>query len=213
PPPPRPISGTVPTARHGDGKALPRAYVARRRQSTPRGNPVVPPNAADETNEATPTASNDAAPNSSNEALHAAPTEPASTETSASDSAVGADMIVAAAANTEVQSTTAPIERTAPAVHDVSIESSPSEFASSGAHSDDGHTASGDEGAPPPAIVDIDQLHLEGMTPPISDRLPIFTPAPMSPPAAQPSATPTASPSVAPQARAHSRIVMYVLVA
>src|SRR5215467_6402265 len=31
-PPPRPISGSVPTARHADGKALPRAYVARRRQ-------------------------------------------------------------------------------------------------------------------------------------------------------------------------------------
>jgi hypothetical protein len=47
PPPARPITGgVVPTARHADGKSLPRTYVARRRHSAPKGNPSVPPPAA-----------------------------------------------------------------------------------------------------------------------------------------------------------------------
>jgi len=36
----RPIQGTLPTARDGEGKSLPRAYVARRR-SSPKGVPIV----------------------------------------------------------------------------------------------------------------------------------------------------------------------------
>jgi hypothetical protein len=40
--PPRPVLGSVPVARATDGKALPRAYIARRR-SSPRGVDAVPP--------------------------------------------------------------------------------------------------------------------------------------------------------------------------
>jgi hypothetical protein len=40
--PPRPVLGSVPVARVTDGKALPRAYIARRR-SSPRGVDAVPP--------------------------------------------------------------------------------------------------------------------------------------------------------------------------
>jgi len=104
PPPPRPISGAVPTARHADGKPLPRAYVARRRHSTPKGNPVVP---ADASVEATATntpsisapdatidaTSPSAAPVAPIEALpaDASTSEPAPTGTPPITSPVGAD--------------------------------------------------------------------------------------------------------------------------
>jgi hypothetical protein len=41
--PPRPVFGSVPVARGTDGKALPRAYIARRR--SPRGHDLIPPRA------------------------------------------------------------------------------------------------------------------------------------------------------------------------
>jgi hypothetical protein len=44
PPSPRPVLGGVPVTRDGEGRTLPRAYVARRRPS-PKSNPVVPPHA------------------------------------------------------------------------------------------------------------------------------------------------------------------------
>ena len=42
--PPRPVTGSIPVARGIDGRALPRAYIARRR-SSPRGVDAVPPHA------------------------------------------------------------------------------------------------------------------------------------------------------------------------
>lgn len=186
-PPPRPISGSVPTARHGDGKALPRAYVARRRQSAPKGNPVVPSSAPNET---TPNASSDVTPNPSHEASSVASTETSVESTPSVSSSNG----------------------TAPASGEASEQSSSPVPAAD--HAVNGQGAGpGDESAQPPVITDIDQLHLDGMSPPIAARLPIFTPAPASTPVAQPIVQRREAVDVAPRSSGQSRIVMYVIVA
>ena len=200
PPPPRPISGSVPTARHGDGKALPRAYVARRRQSAPKGNPVVPPNAATET---TPKASSEASDVTSAETL---PIE--STPVSASESAMAIPSEVA----TDAQSIVPIVSPATASGGAASPSSSPARVPVEGADADLGHVAPAEgEAASPP--VDTSQLHLDGMAPPAPERLPILTPTPVSSPSAQPIAAPAAPPIGASQPHRQSRIVMYIVVA
>jgi hypothetical protein len=196
PPPPRPISGSVPTARDSDGKALPRAYVARRRQSAPKGNPVVPPNAA---TEATPSVSSE-------------PSDVAAKETPIESTTTGSAS-VEATANPSVETVT----DTQPAI---SIDTTASADAASvsnlptgvPAETTDVPPAEGDAASPP---IDINQLHLEGMAPSIPERLPIFTPlpSPVSSPKAQSDVPQSAASAAAPQPRGQSRLVMYVLAA
>lgn len=201
PPPPRPISGSVPTARHGDGKALPRAYVARRRQSAPKGNPVVPPNATTETT-----------PNAPSEVSDITARETPPIESTPAVSASEPATAIASQAAADAQSAV-PIDSPATASGDAaSPASSPAGVPVDDAHADVGQVApaEGDAASPP---VDINQLHLDGMAPPTPERLPIFTPTPVSSPAAQPAAQPAAPPSGASRPHRQSRMVMYVLVA
>jgi hypothetical protein len=58
----------------------------------------------------------------------------------------------------------------------------------------------------PAPVVDIDQLQLEGLAPPIPEPLPVFTPATASAHVDQP------TPSVVHRSRRQSRIVMYGLI-
>jgi hypothetical protein len=165
--PPRPISGSVPTARHADGKPLPRAYVARRRSSAPRGNPVVPPAAPDESAPSEPTVSSP--PSAS---VTATPEGP-------------------------------PIE-VAPTGAATASEASDAATEQAASPTDDSATAE--------PIVDLNQLHLEGLAPATPERLPIFTPTSDSAPAVAPPAPATTTPAATP-ARGRSRLVVYVLVA
>jgi len=201
-PPPRPISGSVPTARHGDGKALPRAYVARRRQSAPKGNPVVPP-ASSTANETIRDASSDVTPDSSSGVPNVAPADVAAESPSTVSSSNGT---APPSVETEQQSSSTPVEASASAAREAV---QPVE-----AHVENGEGAlPADESGQPPAIVDIDQLHLDGMSPPVSERLPIFTPTPASTPIAQPTAPRSESVDAAPRSRGQSRTVVYILVA
>jgi hypothetical protein len=198
PPAPRPISGSAPTARHADGKALPRAYVARRRQSAPKGNPVVPPNA-----------SADASTNTSSEAPPTAfdelpPKEPTPFVPSR-DSETGAT-----AAEISAEKESEPLAGGSADTHsaaDVSIEPA---LASGVEPVDNAQDASpaGDATTPAP-VVDIDQLQLDGLAPPIPERLPVFTPSTAHAQADQP----TPASSAVPRSRRQPRIVMYVVVA
>ena len=84
-------AGRLPTARHADGKALPRAYVARRRQSAPKGNPVVPPNASADastntSSDAPPAASDELPPN---EPTPSVPSRDAETAATAAEISAG----------------------------------------------------------------------------------------------------------------------------
>jgi len=214
PPPARPITGSVPTARHADGKPLPRAYVARRRQSTPKGNPVIPKNNADEAApveaappEPTPSSSTtDALMVSTTESVanksstDGTGSEPASREPASAPSAAPPFDVVntetSTATSTSVDAAATPATE-APAV---------SEAANAGAP---GEVPPGD--VTPPEVMDIDQLHLEGMAPPIPERLPIFH-ALIERSASAPAPAGT-SPSGATPSSRQSRIVMYVLIA
>ncbi len=194
PPGPRPISGSVPTARHADGKALPRAYVARRRQSAPKGNPLVPP-----------TASADASTNTTGEAPPGASDELAPNEPTPSDPSPDVAAAATAGAKTSAQSESEPLPREnaeTPSVADVSIESALTSRVEQVDNAQD--SSLGGDATTPAAVVDIDQLQLEGLTPPIPERLPVFTPG-----AAAAQVDPTPPSSVVHRSRRQSRMVMY----
>ncbi|HEY2163574.1 MAG TPA: hypothetical protein VGH04_06280 [Gemmatimonadaceae bacterium] len=203
PPAPRPISGSVPTARHADGKALPRAYVARRRQSAPKGNPVVPPNP-----------SSDASTNTSSEALPAASDELLIEPTASLPShEVAAAATAGAETSTEKEPETLPTGSAhTHAADDVSTETGPTSPAG------DGHVGGGEESSAAadetttPAV-DIDQLQLEGLAPSILERLPIFTPNGAGAQVDQPIPASGVVSGVSPRSRRQSRIVMYVVAA
>ena len=198
PPAPRPISGSAPTARHADGKALPRAYVARRRQSAPKGNPVVPPNASADaststSSEAPPAASDERPPN---EPIPLVPSRDAETAATAPE--------ISAERESEPLPTGSADTHSA---DDVSIEVAPTSR-------DDPVDGVGDssptgEGPTPASVVDIDQLQLDGLAPSIPERLPVFTPSTAAALADQPAR----ASSAVPRSRRQSRIVMYVVVA
>jgi hypothetical protein len=195
PPAPRPISGSVPTARHADGKALPRAYVARRRQSTPKGNPLVPP-----------TASVDASTNTSSEAPPAASDELAPNEPPFVPSP---DVAAAATPGASAENESEPVVHGSAETHlaaDVSIEPELTSRVEQGDSAQD-RSPAGDATTPAP-VVDIDQLQLEGLAPPIPERLPVFTPGTASAQVDQP----TPSSIVVHRTRRQSRIVMYGLI-
>jgi hypothetical protein len=199
PPAPRPISGSVPTARHADGKALPRAYVARRRQSAPKGNPVVPPNA-----------STDASTNTSSEALPAASDELPPSDPTASLAPHDVAATATAAAETSPEKEPEPLP-----TGGADARSAADASTATGPTSPDGHVGGAEESPvasdeTTPAV-DIDQLQLEGLAPPIPERLPIFTPNTAAPLVDQPVSGVVSS--VAPQSSRQSRIVMYVVAA
>jgi hypothetical protein len=205
--PPRPIGGVVPTARNGDGKALPRAYVARRRHSAPKGNTVLPASAEEPATNASPeTVEPTAAPETPHEppeALSAvelpAAASPPQTETpiqeqeadapthSVSDSRTDEVTIVdrppSPVSNAEPPKEPLPAETITPAI--VGTETDSAE------------------------VVDLHQLHFEGIVPPIPERLPIFSPNPVSTPAAE--APPSHTP--AREAKRRSRAPLYLLIA
>jgi hypothetical protein len=196
PPAPRPISGSVPTARHADGKALPRAYVARRRQSAPKGNPLVPPTASvdastDTSSEAPPAASDEVAPSEPTPFVPSPDVAPAAT----------------AGAETSVEKESDPLARGSAGTQSAADVSTEPELTSHGERGDRAQDASlaGDATMPAP-VVDIDQLQLEGLAPLIPEPLPVFTPATASAQVDQP------TPSVVHPSRRQSRIVMYGLI-
>jgi hypothetical protein len=194
PPAPRPISGSVPTARHADGKALPRAYVARRRQSAPKGNPLVPP-----------TASADASTNTSSEAPPAASDELAPNE----PLGPSPDLAATAGAESSAESESAPVppeSAETPSAADVSIEPALTARVEQIDNAEDSLPAG--DATTPTEVVDIDQLQLEGLAPPILERLPVFTPSATAVQVDQP--TPASS-VVRPSLR-QSRIVMYAVI-
>jgi hypothetical protein len=194
PPAPRPISGSVPTARHADGKALPRAYVARRRQSAPKGNPLVPP-----------TASADASTNTSSEAPPAASDELAPNE----PLGPSPDLAATAGAESSAESESAPVppeSAETPSAADVSIEPALTARVEQIDNAEDSLPAG--DATTPTEVVDIDQLQLEGLAPPILERLPVFTPSASAVQVDQP--TPASS-VVRPSLR-QSRIVMYAVI-
>jgi hypothetical protein len=75
-------------------------------------------------------------------------------------------------------------------------------------------TSAVENDAGPEIVVDRTQLHLDGMAPAGQERLPIFTPAPATPPAAEDRTAPTRAPRrvPAPEGRAASRYAIYILV-
>lgn len=195
PPAPRPISGSVPTARHADGKALPRAYVARRRQSAPKGNPLVPP-----------TASSDASTNTSSEGRPAASDELAPNEPTPLVPSPDVAAAATAGAESSAENESAPLPRgsaDAPSAADVSIEPASTSQVQQVDNAEDSVPAG--DATPAAAVVDIDQLQLEGLAPPILERLPVFTPGPTAVQVDQP----TSASSVVHRSRRQSRIVMY----
>jgi hypothetical protein len=196
PPAPRPISGSVPTARHADGKALPRAYVARRRQSAPKGNPLVPP-----------TASVDASTNTSSEAPPAASDELVPSEPTPLVPSPDVAPAATAGAETSAENESDPLARGSAGTHSADDVSTEPELSSRGEQGDSAQDASaaGDATTPAP-VVDIDQLQLEGLAPPIPEPLPVFTPGTASAQVDQP------TPSVVHRSRHQSRIVMYGLI-
>lgn len=196
PPAPRPISGSVPTARHADGKALPRAYVARRRQSAPKGNPLVPPTASvdastDTSSAAPPAGSDELAPSESTPFVPSPDVAPAATAGAETSVENESDPLAPGSAGTQ-------------AAADVSIEPELTSHGEQGGSTQDASPA-GDATTPAP-VVDIDQLQLEGLAPPIPEPLPVFTPATASAHVDQP------TPSVVHRSRRQSRIVMYGLI-
>ncbi len=223
PPPARPITGgVVPTARHADGKSLPRAYVARRRHSAPKGNPSVPPPASNEQAPGEATAPETA------DVAHAASIEmppPAAMETSVAEPRVEATNV----STIEVPSTKAPTAE-APSV-DVPtteariVEPSPDEASSVVAVTDaanENQLAATDEPeslAAAELYTDLNQLNFEGLAPPPPERLPIFTPTPAStiavsttpsdPTPSNPTPSNPTPTTAAP--RGQSRITMYVI--
>ncbi len=199
PPGPRPISGSVPTARHADGKALPRAYVARRRQSAPKGNPVVPPNA-----------STDASTNTSSEAPPAASDELPPNEPTPSFASHEPTLAPAVAAETSVEKEPETPTAGSADTHvdpDVSVEAAPTSRDEQVDGARDS-SATGDATTAAP-IADINQLQLEGLAAPTPERLPIFTPST----AAARIDEPSPASSGVPRSRRQSRIAMYVVVA
>jgi hypothetical protein len=205
PPAPRPISGSVPTARHADGKALPRAYVARRRQSAPKGNPVVPPNASTDasnmSSEALPAASGELLPNEPTASLP--PHEVAAPPNGASET------------SPEKEPEPLPTGRAeAHAAPDVSNETGPTPREVHVGSTEESSVAA-DETATP--AVDIDQLQLDGLAPAIPEWLPILTPnaaaAKVDQPVPASAVVPSVVPGVAPRSPRQSRIVMYVVAA
>ncbi len=201
-PPPsltRPITGAVPTARHADGKALPRAYVARRRQSAPKGNPTVPSTSTDESAPPdtttietpaveTPSVASSAAPPSSEvvpepvklEAV-TTPADLASVEAAAGEAAAGE-----AAAGEAAAGEAAAIEATAleaTIVENATIETTAADATGAEPNAVEAPSVERAEDTASEAFIDLNQLHFEGIAPP--QRLPIFTP----------SSTLTASPS------------------
>jgi len=196
PPAPRPISGSVPTARHADGKALPRAYVARRRQSAPKGNPLVPP-----------TASADASTNTSSEAPPAASDELAPNEPLGPSPGTAAAATAGAEASGENESAPVPRESAeTPSAADVSIEPALTSRVEQIDNAEDSLPAG--DATTPTAVVDIDQLQLEGLASPILERLPVFTPGATAVHVDQP----TPASSVDRRSLRQSRIVMYAVI-
>jgi hypothetical protein len=197
PPAPRPISGSVPTARHADGKALPRAYVARRRQSAPKGNPVVPPNASTDasntSSEALPAASDGLLPNEPTASLP--PHEVAAPPNGAAETSPEKEPEPLPTGSAEAHA--------APDVREVHVGSAKES------------SVAADETATP--AVDIDQLQLDGLAPAIPERPPILTPndaaARVDQPGPASAAVPSVVPAVAPRSLRQSRIVMYVVAA
>jgi len=207
PPPPRPISGSVPTARHSDGKALPRAYVARRRSSAPKGNPVVPPHQEVAPNEPAPAAQTPGATTTAS--LESPPPEAAARgavadeKTSPATPREDISATETSQAATSAEKQTATPASAAPATNGAELQQI---------------TPPADGAPTPESVVDIDQLHLDGIAPPL-ERLPIFTPTPSSvptqeaTPAPKAAGTPTqATPTTMPAHR-QSRFVVYALVA
>jgi len=198
-PAPRPISGSVPTARHADGKALPRAYVARRRQSTPKGNPLVPPNA--------PT---DASTNAPSEGSPAASEELLPDDRTPSVPSHEAEAAATVVAEPSVEKEAEPRANGNSDTHsavDISIEAASTSRGEQVDNAEDSSHA-GDATTPVP-VVDIDQLQLDGLAPPFPERLPIFTPSTAAAPANQ--TTPASS--AVPRLGRQPRMLMYVVVA
>ncbi len=198
PPAARPISGSVPTARHADGKALPRAYVARRRQSAPKGNPVVPPNAS---SPASTNTSSEAPPGPSDELP---PNEPTPLVAS------GDVETAATAAETSPEKKSEPLTTERPDTHsadDVSIEAAPTfrdepvDGVRDSSRAGEGTTP----GTTPASVIDVDQLQLDGLAPRTPERLPVFTPSAAAAQVEQP----TPASSVVHRSRRQSRIVIY----
>ncbi len=166
PPAPRPISGSVPTARHGDGKALPRAYVARRRQSAPKGNPLVPLNA-----------SADASPNTSSEAPPPASDELPPNEPTSLAPQPDVETRATAGAETSAEKEPALVARESADTHTLAEVSIEPALTSRVEHADSPQDSSpAGDATTPPLVVDVNQLQLDGLAPPIPEPLPVFTP-------------------------------------
>ena len=236
-PPARPITGAVPTARHADGKSLPRAYVARRRQSAPKGNPLVPaasPNAVVPTE---PTPEEKTSEETSTETMISGSGQmlnegQASEELSGGAPAGEPSAIEVVAGETELAEKVEPSDAEnaiaeatiteAPPIE--SVVSAPVAETTAGADAtsetpDGEHSAPSTNASEPPSasevFVDLNQLNFEGLAP--AERLPIFTPTPAPMPALT---TPVSPPSesskpvqqTARGPRKQSRVAMYVIV-
>lgn len=153
PPTSRPAASTS-TARHVEGKPLPRTYVARRRLSTPRGHPVLPAEA---------------------------PSEPSSSEPAPSTPSDVSDVSSNAAASTNEPDVEANTQ--APAASTNAVEPKPLEANSPGVVVTAEAQATPDaasEALAPEVVQDRDQLPLDGIAVIAPERLPIFTPSPSS---------------------------------
>jgi len=196
-PGPRPISGSVPTARHADGKALPRAYVARRRQSAPKGNPVVPPHS-----------SVDAPTNTSSEAASAPSDDFPASEPTPSIPSHDQATAPTVAAETSPEREPEPPPSASADKHssvDVPIEAPPTSRDERVDGARDSSVAG--DATTPAAVADTDQLQLDGLAAPILERLPTATPSTAAVHVEQQTA------SVVPRSSRQSRLVMYVVVA
>lgn len=208
----RPITGSAPTAKHPEGRPLPRAYVARRRQSTPKGQPVV-----------TPPAKPSPAPeqHSPEESTNAA--APAGEADAQVDVTESAPEVVAS-----VQPAMPGEERATGAVSATVTAGPPAQMsdddaAASGIARDptSGEVAAVQETTPetseaPTPPEDRDQLHLDGIATPASERLPLFTPAAQATAQAEPAPLPEPANSKEPPPAAireasRARLVLWIL--